>query len=45
MFIYKRATLACAPRLGETLCPPEAPVVTLINYKGDDIQKYACPLL
>ena len=42
--IYKRASLACAARLADTLCPPEAPFgrleVTLVNYKGDIISKY-----
>ena len=41
---YKRASLACAARLADTLCPPEAPFgrleVTLVNYKGDIISKY-----
>ena len=36
----KRASLACAARLADTLCPPG---VTLINYKGDNISKYVCP--
>ena len=42
--IYKRASLAYAARLADTLCPPEAPFgrleVTLVNYKGDIISKY-----
>ena len=42
--IYKRASLVCAARLADTLCPPEAPFgrleVTLVNYKGDNISKY-----
>ena len=25
IYIYKRASLACAVRLADTLCPPEAP--------------------
>ena len=29
--------------LADTLCPPEAPGVTLINYKGVNISKYVCP--
>ena len=33
--IYKRASLACAARLADTLCPPKAPFgrleVTLVN--------------
>ena len=41
---YKRASLACAARLADTLCPPEAPFgrleVTLVNYKGDIISEY-----
>ena len=40
----KRASLACAARLADTSCPPEAPFgrlkVTLVNYKGDIISKY-----
>ena len=44
IYIYKRASLACAARLADTLCPPEAPFgrleVTLVNYKGDIISKY-----
>ena len=35
--IYKRASLACAVRLADTSCPPEAPFgrleVTFVNYK------------
>ena len=42
--IYKRASLACAARLADTSCPPEAPFgrleVTLVNYEGDNISKY-----
>ena len=42
----KRASLACAARLADTLCPPEAPFgrleVRLVNYKGDTISKYVC---
>ena len=42
--IYKRASLACAARLADTSCPPDAPFgrleVTLVNYKGDIISKY-----
>ena len=37
IYIYKRASLACAARLADTLCPPE---VRLVNYKGDIISKY-----
>ena len=41
---YKRASLACAARLADTSCPPEAPFgrleVTLVNYNGDIISKY-----
>ena len=44
IYIYKRASLACAAGLADTLCPPEAPFgrpeVTLVNYKGDIISKY-----
>ena len=40
----KRTSLACAARLANTSCPPEAPFsrleVTLVNYKGDIISKY-----
>ena len=43
LYIYKRASLACAARLADTLCPPEAPGVTLINHKGYNISKYVCP--
>ena len=47
IYIYKRASLACAARLADTSCPPEAPFgrleVTLVNYKGDIISKYVCP--
>ena len=42
--VNKRASLACAARLADTTCPPEAPFgrleVTLVNYKGDNISKY-----
>ena len=41
---YKRASLACAARLADTSCPPEAPFgrleVTLVNCKGDNTSKY-----
>ena len=44
IYIYKRASLACAARLADTLRPPEAPFgrleVTLVSYKGDIISKY-----
>ena len=44
IYIYKRASLACAARLADTLCPPETPFgrleVTLVKYKGDVISKY-----
>ena len=44
LYIYKRASLACAARLADTKCPPEAPFgrleVTLVNYKGDIISEY-----
>ena len=47
IIIYKRASLACAARLADTLYPPEAPFgrlwSPLINYMGDNISKYACP--
>ena len=47
MFIlYKRASLACAARLADTVSARGAlwaPGVTLINYKGNNISKYACP--
>ena len=36
----KRALLACVARLADTLCPPEEPGVTLINYNGNNIPKY-----
>ena len=39
-----QASLACAARLADSLCPPEVPFgrleVTLVNYKGDIISKY-----
>ena len=38
----KRASLACAALLADTLCPPEAPRLTIINYKVDNISKYVC---
>ena len=42
--VNKRASLACAARLADTSCPPEALFgrlkVTLVNYKGDIISKY-----
>ena len=42
--INKRASLACAARMADTLCPPEATFgrlwSPLINYKGNDISKY-----
>ena len=45
--LNKRASLACAARLADTLCPPEAPFgrlwSPLINYMGDNISKYVCP--
>ena len=48
-YVYKRDSLACAVRLADTLCPPEAPFgrlwSPLINYKGNDISKYVCPTL
>ena len=41
------ASHACAARLADTLCPPEAPFgrlwSLLINYMGDIISKYICP--
>ena len=44
IYNYKRASLACAVRLADTSCPPEAPFgrldVTSVNYKGDIISKY-----
>ena len=42
----KRASLACAARLADTVSAGGAlwaPVVTLINYMGDNIPKYVCP--
>ena len=46
-FIDKRASLACAVRLADTLCPPKAHFgrlgSPLINYKGNNISKYVCP--
>ena len=36
--------MACAARVADTLCPPEAPFdrpgVTLVNYMGDISSKY-----
>ena len=47
IYYYKRASLACAARLADTMCPPEAPFgrleVTLVNYNGDNISEYVCP--
>ena len=47
IYIYKRASLACAARLADTLCPPDTPFrrlcSPLINYKGNNISKYVCP--
>ena len=44
---YKRASLACAARLADTLRLPEAACgrleSLLINYMGDSISKYVCP--
>ena len=40
IYIYKRASLACAARMADTLCPPEG---TLVKYKGDSISKHVCP--
>ena len=44
IILHKRASLACAAKLADTSCPPEAPFgrleVTLVNYKGDIISKY-----
>ena len=44
IYIYKRASLACAARLADTSYPPEAPFgrleVRLVNYKGDIMSKY-----
>ena len=44
---YKRASLACAARMADILCPPEAPFgrlwSPLINYMGDNISKYVSP--
>ena len=47
IYIYKRASLACAARLAEILCPPEDPFGRLgshwlINYNGDNNSKYVC---
>ena len=46
LYIYKRASLACAVRLADALCPPEAPCgrlwSPLISNKGDNISKYVC---
>ena len=43
IYIYKRDSLDCDAGLAETLCPLEAPGVTLINYKRDNISIYVCP--
>ena len=47
IYIYKRASLACAARLANTLYPPEEPFgrlwSPLNNYMGDNISKYLCP--
>ena len=44
LYIYKRASLACAARLANTLFPPDAPFgrrwSPFFNYMGDDISKY-----
>ena len=44
LITLKRASLACAARVADTLCPPECPFgrlkVTLVNYKEDSISKY-----
>ena len=47
LLIYRvqaRFALACAARLADTLCPPEAPFgrleVILVNYKGNITSKY-----
>ena len=40
IYMYKRASLAFAARLADSLW---APGVTLINYKGNNISKYVCP--
>ena len=45
-FQYKRASLTCAARLANTVSTRGAlwaPGVTSINYKGNNISKYACP--
>ena len=46
IYIYKRASLACAAQLADTLCPPEAPYgrlgSPLFSYIGDNISKYVC---
>ena len=44
VYLYKRASLACAARLAKTFCSLEAPVPILINYKVDNISKYVCLL-
>ena len=45
----KRASLACAARLADTLCPPEVPFgrlwSPLINYMGGNISKYVSPTI
>ena len=48
LVVYKRASLACAALLADTLCPPEAPFGHLgsnwlLNSKADSISKYVCP--
>ena len=42
IYLYIQARLACLRcGAGDTLCPPEEPGLTLINYKGDNISKYS----
>ena len=46
IYIYKRASLAYAARLADTVfagCALWAPGLTLMNYKVDNISKYVCP--
>ena len=47
--VYKRASLACAARLADISCPPEAPFgrlwSPLINYMGGNISKYVSPTI
>ena len=47
--MYKRASLACAARLADTLCPLEAPFgrlwSPLISYMGDNISEYVSPTI